>query len=725
MSVPVLKLGVTGPPDDPTFLLLDARVGWRQPQLDQLEVVPGDGTLALVAIPGSGRSLTEPSGSFGGLTTPGNVALGPDGSIYLLDLAETVLKRFDPCECRFEPVPCFGGQGNQPRQLNAPKGIGICGGNLFVCDSGNHRLSVFSLRGFVLRSHWSPPIRANLANKWTPSAVGFDGRGRVFVADPANGCIHRFHASGYWETCFTGFGNVINLTIDCEDRLYVVQDGTPNIVRVVDTDGKELRTAAEVRDLASLFCRFPFVVDAKGQLDLSHICARDRATFDLNGNPSPALTGTDGALRYPASGSYLSGPLDSKLYRCQWHRIVLRGSIPAGSRVRVETHTAEAEVPIAQIQNLPNDAWETQQTVREIAGVEWDCLVRSGGGRFLWLRLTFLSKGAATPVIESIRIEFPRISLRRYLPAVFGAEPTSADFTDRFLSIFDTTLRSIEQLIDQQARLFDPDSAPGHSSAGRLDFLTWLGTWIGVTLDRQWPETKRRQLLKEAARLYNLRGTREGLWRQLLLFLDMDQVRRCCAGDQPQARCQPPPSNCEPVVTKPCAWRPPPLILEHYQLRRWLFLGSARLGDQAVLWGRRIANRSQLNEGAQTGHTQLITTQDPDRDPFHFYAHKFTVFVPARLANSDRQRKALETLLNVERPAHTVAQVEFVAPRFRIGVQSMIGFDSVVGRYPSGVTLNESPLGVASVLGAPLHRQGQPALEIGSEARIGTTTKLE
>jgi hypothetical protein len=280
--------------------------------------------------------------------------------------------------------------------------------------------------------------------------------------------------------------------------------------------------------------------------------------------------------------------------------------------------------------------------------------------------------------------------------------------------------------VDQQARLFDPDSAPANESdRSRTDFLTWLGTWIGVTLDRHWPEAKRRKLLKQAARLYDLRGTRAGLWRQLLLLLDLDAEPMCCADDQPKTHCLPVQSNCAPVEKKPCAWQPPPLILEHFQLRRWLFLGAGRLGDQAVLWGKRIVNRSQLGDGAQLAHTQLLTIQDPYRDPFHFYAHKFSVFVPASYEKSGEHRKALENLLKAERPAHTLHHLEFVAPRFRIGVQSMIGFDSVVGRYPEGVTLNQSLIGRASDLSAPQHKRGVPSLEIGEYSRIGTTTKLE
>ena len=139
-----------------------------------------------------------------------------------------------------------------------------------------------------------------------------------------------------------------------------------------------------------------------------------------------------------------------------------------------------------------------------------------------------------TPRLHSIELEFPRISLRRYLPAVFGKEAVSADFTDRFLSLFDTTFRSIETNLDREARFFDPLSAPAERDPKTgADFLSWLGSWIGLTLDRHWPEAKRRKFFKKAGRLYDLRGTREGLWRELLLFLGLDGDK-CCRADQPR-----------------------------------------------------------------------------------------------------------------------------------------------------------------------------------------------
>jgi hypothetical protein len=165
-----------------------------------------------------------------------------------------------------------------------------------------------------------------------------------------------------------------------------------------------------------------------------------------------------------------------------------------------------------------------------------------------------------------------------------------------------------------------------------------------------------------------------------------------------------------------------------------MFLCRGRLGDQARLWGQRIVNRSQLGGqqlvgNAQLGVSRLKTTQDPFRDPFHYYAHRFSVFVPACVGRSEAMRNGLRRLIAAEAPAHAVAHLVYVEPRMRIGTQSMIGYDAVIGCYPgSSVTLgscasNEgSRLGRATVLGAT--RRGGPTLRIGGNARVGTTTRL-
>jgi phage tail-like protein len=353
-----------------------------------------------------------------------------------------------------------------------------------------------------------------------------------------------------------------------------------------------------------------------------------------------------------------------------------------------------------------------------------DALVRSPEGRYLWVKLNFLGNGQATPTLEYAEVEFPRISLRRYLPAAFGEEPVSRDFTDRFLSIFDTTIRSVETTIDHLARYFDPISTPSDRKAGKMDFLSWLASWIGISFDRQWPEGTRRRFLRQAGNLFPQRGTVEGLRKQLLIYLGMEPERICCPNDRPKKKCILTPQNCVRIEKLPCFWKPPLLILEHFQLRRWLFLGQGRLHDRAVLWGRKIVNRTQLdNQHAQVGKTKLITRQDPLRDPFHYFAHQFSIFVPAKWKRSDSGRKGLENLLKSESPAHTRYTIEYVEPHFRLGFQSTLGFNTAIGCYPHGLTLDEAKLGQGSILTGPSHFGRDSRISVGKTS-IGATTQL-
>src|SRR6476619_4748788 len=108
MTAAELLPPIPRPPHDPKFLLLNGRVGWREQQLTKAVVRPNDCELALEGLPGVGRSMLEASGSFGGLVAPSNVAVAGDGIVYLLDRATQELKRFDPCCCRFDAIPCGG-----------------------------------------------------------------------------------------------------------------------------------------------------------------------------------------------------------------------------------------------------------------------------------------------------------------------------------------------------------------------------------------------------------------------------------------------------------------------------------------------------------------------------------------------------------------------------------------------------------------------------------------
>src|SRR5581483_10116365 len=415
------------PPNDPTFWLLNGRVGWQAAELDNVSVT--DDRLGLLVVPGSGRLLTESSGSFGSIVSPGNVAVGPDQSIYLLDCTAGKLKKFDGCSCQFLTVPCLGGIGTGPRQVQSPHGIGISSGNLFICDTGNHRLLVFSLFGMVLRDIWTPPASTGLPNVWQPFAIAFDNRGHAYVSDPANGVIHRFHPTGRYEGFLSGFGAISWITFDCRNQLYSISQGQTTVT-ISGKDGKKLGTASRPEEIAANFPPLPFTVDAHGDLNLSRLCNPLVGTgvFGPTGTPLTSPP-PDPPLVFNTSGTYWSNALDSEIYRCQWHRIVLHGNLPRKTMVYISTYSSEISQPFEQIQALPDSSWQTNMSITSLSG-EWEGLIFSGPGRYLWLRVQLSGNGTATPSISTMRIEYPRISLRRFLPAVFAEDPNGASFTD-------------------------------------------------------------------------------------------------------------------------------------------------------------------------------------------------------------------------------------------------------------------------------------------------------
>jgi phage tail-like protein len=98
--------------------------------------------------------------------------------------------------------------------------------------------------------------------------------------------------------------------------------------------------------------------------------------------------------------------------------------------------------------------------------------------------------------------------LLAYLPGIFSDDP----FLSGYLNIFDAIWKPLERQIDQVHAYVDPRLAPP-------EFLTWLGTWLDLVLDENWPEARRRTLIRRAADLYLRRGTAGALRDYLAIFL--------------------------------------------------------------------------------------------------------------------------------------------------------------------------------------------------------------
>jgi len=743
--------------DTKPHFLLDGLAGWRHADLQNTVLSDGGASLTLQPLPGSVRPLVDPQGSFGGLQMAIGVAVDTEDRVYVLDGQLCVLKRFDRCLQKFVTLPCIGGPGPAPRQLASPHGLAIsCCNNIYIADTGNCRVQIFAIKGLALRNIWGPllvqqdagGVHVSLSipkvtldtsqpdcqgvftfpqGTWQPWDVAVSSRNWVYVSDYANGLIHVFDPHGCWTAAYTGasatnpqFVKPTRLTLGKDGRIYVLQEAK-NYVVVLQPDGSFQATVGQPSDVSGEFCPVAVAVDVNGNLCLSDCVTRkfyfyqpdgdggwcssacgtcsntvaSSLIFDLSGNPIFA----DGAQRvcqlsmsgaYPTSGFYYSASLDSKLYRCLWHRVLLRGCVPQGTSVRVDTFTAEADKPIDEIENLPESRWSTAQIDTDPNSCEWDCLAQSPPGRYLWLRLSLASDGTSTPVLEKVKVYFPRASSLQYLPAVYRADSISADFTARFLSIFDTLRARTSGKITDIARYFDPKATPANPpNVPGNDFLSWLAAWLGLSLQNNWPVKKRRELVRQAHRLFDLRGTPAGLKLMIQLY----------TGSEPR-------------------------ILELFKLRRWLVVDSARLGDQSAVLGKDVMKRLQVGDNSTVGSFQLIDYGNPSLDFFNSYAYQFIVIVHRWPGAGESDQAALQQIIDLAKPAHTQAQLRWDEPRFRIGLQSFVGIDTVLAKYPVGIIESQGTLGYDTVLGSPEKSRMRPSSSVGRSSRIGCNTVL-
>jgi phage tail-like protein len=110
-------------------------------------------------------------------------------------------------------------------------------------------------------------------------------------------------------------------------------------------------------------------------------------------------------------------------------------------------------------------------------------------------------------VLEGLETPAP---LAPRLPGVYQSDGTP-NFVERFLAALDDVLAPVFLALDSMPAYLDPMLAPE-------DFLDWLAGWLGLALDERWSLDRRRALVSQAAALYQLRGTAEGVARHLEAF---------------------------------------------------------------------------------------------------------------------------------------------------------------------------------------------------------------
>ena len=113
------------------------------------------------------------------------------------------------------------------------------------------------------------------------------------------------------------------------------------------------------------------------------------------------------------------------------------------------------------------------------------------------------------PALQQLLYSALPFNIYQYLPSIY--QRPECDFLRRFVEGLEETWIPID------AALIDP-SVPYDTRRTPEDFLPWLASWVGLVLNQNWPERKRRTLIRRAVDLYLWRGTAKGISDYLEIY---------------------------------------------------------------------------------------------------------------------------------------------------------------------------------------------------------------
>ncbi len=160
---------------------------------------------AITALRQIGRG---PGTGLGELSFPRNVAIGPDGSIYVADSGNHRIVKFAPDGT---PIKAWGRQGSGPGEFNEPWGIAVDReGNVYVADTWNHRIQKFDTDGnFLLEWGYAAMTGGQLTEPgafFGPRAIAIDADGNLYVTDTGNKRVQKFSPDGQFLAQYGGAG---------------------------------------------------------------------------------------------------------------------------------------------------------------------------------------------------------------------------------------------------------------------------------------------------------------------------------------------------------------------------------------------------------------------------------------------------------------------------------------------------------------------------------------
>jgi phage tail-like protein len=645
-------------PDRASTRVLDHHVGWEAERTEGLRQVAGQG-LRLTSASPAGCAVD-------GVWLDGCLpdrSLAPAGDGGWLLVHEGVLTRLDPC-----------GPGDAGFVVIEP--CGLADVDLVAIAAGHSGVALLNrdLPGVIVVEPRTLRVRRRLRLRdlWgAPRVVAWVGRSLLVVSD-------------HEAVILALDGRVLR-----RDRAVVLS--TAERAGLVSIDGGAAEPVIAVSAAPGWYQLFRFGCDGVGcvAVDPTRVTCCEQAgsvrgpdgfcvpvgddvrCFTLGGTPTP------GPLTLPRPGLATAGhlltlPLDGGHEDTNWTRLRIEADRPPGTTVQVRavSSTAADRTPL-------EDEWRT------VPANASDAQLRVPPGRYLRLRVDLGGQGRHTPVLHRIRVDLDAPGTIDLLPAVYRREPTSTDFTRRFLALFDAELEDADAAIARAPAMLDPGSTTPSGVAERA-LLTALAGLVGLDVDGSWPADRVRQLIRRPDLLVR-RGTPTGLGDVLRLLFDI-----------------------------------PVHVEELGASRPWRALGRARLG-QVRLYSR-ATSAVRLGSSA-LGAARIDAIAAPERSAHSSGAFEAVVHAAGAGLDDDQRAGVVRTVRSFA-PAHVDASVRFSADASRLGTTLLVGIDTRIGGSPA-VALRRHGAGRSPRLGRAVLTPGRGvAVTVGRRAHVGLDTTV-
>jgi phage tail-like protein len=732
------------------FLFLNGEGNWPHFSRFGLEI-DGDGTLQLSRVPRISAPLSDEVRTAPTPDGPAGLALD-HGTLYFSQPGSNTVSAIHGCDASQGALLCVrGGMAGAPGLLNAPRGLLIPPNRrvLFVADSGNHRIQIFDLDSHQLMEIWgasAPMPSADDGSFNTPWAMAADHAGNVYIVDYGNHRVQKFNFLGDVLASFEqnvaasgGLRQPVDIAVSTESgkvRIFVAdassakifvfdeagnpaKDSSGNRITISDphlTQPMGLAIAADALYVGDNAARriFRFQLGEKpvfvgqaigydGPVACLLVDQKGNLWVQAGGALAPVSLSLDAG--YGALGALWNAHPISVGRVVQWHRLqALLQPLAPNTHLDLFAYASDKPTdPPAVDPNAVNPFSDARwNALSSLANIDLtDIYLRGAPKQYLWVGALFTGDGGSTPELSQLRLEYDWPTYDAYLPAIYRNPGKCGDFLPRLLALFQSFHTGIEYEIDTLAALFDPKAA-------RPSFLPWLAGCLGLDLEQNWSVAKQREILARIFEYYGKRGTAEGLREALRLFAGIDaQI------DEPilHASWWALPGTAEACCDE-CAAHAAD------DGSQWTSPASSALGWTTML-------PPAQPQGAVVGTTavldqsHVISEEDFGAPLFTDVAYQFRVSVFRSQASSPDALATIRAILDSEKPAHTMYELCVIEPAFRVGFQSSVGVDSVVGGPPRELALgSDQSLGVNTALG------GMPPNRIGESTRLGVSTRL-